>query len=663
MKRSPYKDATRTRAKYFPRDRVAVIYGKKRITWRELNQRIDRLGNALRDLGIKKGDKCALLFHNTPEFMETNLAIQGLGAIPVPVNYHYVERELEYVLDNSDAVCLIFEADALGMVQGLKARLKKVKSFICKGDGLPEGILSYEGLISTHPDRDLKAEIDLDDIAVIIYTGGTTGFPKGVMLTYRNMQSNQEALSSYLMCLLPPVEEMELKIYAKNEFQRRLLDTLSGTLASVKSLFSEPDLADKVVVLELKPSGGFSIPPIAVTTREGRMKAFSGMPSKYDLLIQVSLGEEFREFSELSIYPYTLKGKLALIPKLLKRALSGSTKIEGAAELRSKLLKLNFRTPKDEEPVNMLALPPLFHLASYAMWLGFWILQKGSMVLTGSPSFDPKEVLELIENEKVTSVFMVPAMWKRFLEYPDMERFDLSSVKVALTGAALLLAKYKKRMLGVFPNALILDAFGQTEMAPVATIKVDGEASEVKDRSVGKLLSGIELRIVNDKGEDAKDGEVGELWYRGASVMKGYYRDEEKSRQVIDAEGWFRSGDLAYRGEDGEIYTVERKGECINTGGEKVFPLEVEEIIQKHPQVADICVIGVPDEDWGEAVRAVIVLKKGAEVTEAEIIEWCKGQMASFKKPKSIVFAQSLPLSPVGKIQRAQVKKSYGKTS
>jgi len=108
---------------------------------------------------------------------------------------------------------------------------------------------------------------------------------------------------------------------------------------------------------------------------------------------------------------------------------------------------------------------------------------------------------------------------------------------------------------------------------------------------------------------------------------------------------------------------VERKGECINTGGEKVFPLEVEEIIQKHPQGADICVIGVPDEDWGEAVRAVIVLKKGAEVTEAEIIEWCKGQMASFKKPKSIIFAQSLPLSPVGKIQRAQVKKSYGKAS
>lgn len=663
MKRSPYKDATRIRAKYFPRDRVALVYGEKRITWRELNRRINRLGNALSHLGVKKGDKCALLFHNTPEFIETSLAIQGLGAVPVPLNYRYVKKELEYVLENSDAICFIFEINVLGMVQGLKARLKKIKSFIGKGDDLPEGILSYEGLIREHSDRDLKTEVDLDDLAVIIYTGGTTGLPKGVMLTYRNLESNQEALISYLLCLLPPVEEMGLEVYAKNEFQRRLLDVLSSTLASVKSLFSEPDLADKVVVLELKPSGGYSLPRITVTTREGRMKAFTGMPPSYDLLIQASLGEEFREFSELGIYPYTRKGKLALIPRILQRALSGSTKIEGKAELRSRLLRLSFRTPKDEEVVNMLAIPPLFHLASYAMWLGFWLLQRGSVVLADSPSFDPQEALELIEKEKITWVFMVPAMWKRFLEDPGMEKFDLSSVRVALTGAALLPGKYKKRMLEVFPNALVLDAFGQTEMAPITTIKVDGETSGVRDRSVGKLLSGLELRIVNDKGEEVKVGEVGELWYRGPTVMKGYYKDEEKSRQVIDPEGWFRSGDLAYRGEDGEIYTVERKGECINTGGEKVFPLEVEEIIQRHPQVAEICVIGVPDEKWGEAVRAVIVLQEGAEATETEIIEWCRGQMASYKKPKSIIFAQSLPLSPAGKIQRAQVKNTYGKAS
>ncbi|UCD83298.1 MAG: AMP-binding protein, partial [Deltaproteobacteria bacterium] len=306
MKRSPYKDATRIRAKYFPRDRAAVIYGKKRITWRELNQRINRLGNALRDLGIKKGDKCAFLFHNTPEFIETNLAIQGLGAVPVPLNYRYVERELEYVLDNSDSICFIFEMDALKMVQDLKGRLTKVKHFICKGDNLPEGIISYEELVGSHPDRDLKAEIELDDVAVIIYTGGTTGFPKGVMLTYRNLQANQEALTGYLSYLLPPVEEMESELYAKNEFQRRVLNTVSDTMGAVKPLFSEPDLADKVVVLETETSSGISIPPVTITTREGKMKPFTGKPPKYDLLINVKLGDDFREFRELSIYPYTL---------------------------------------------------------------------------------------------------------------------------------------------------------------------------------------------------------------------------------------------------------------------------------------------------------------------------------------------------------------------
>jgi len=153
---------------------------------------------------------------------------------------------------------------------------------------------------------------------------------------------------------------------------------------------------------------------------------------------------------------------------------------------------------------------------------------------------------------------------------------------------------------------------------------------------------------------------VGELWYRGPSVMKGYFRDEEKTQEVLDADGWFHSGDLAYRGEDGEIYTVERKQECINTGGEKIFPQEVEEIIVTHSQIEDVCIIGVPDEDWGETVRAVVVPREGETMTKEEVIEFCRGKMAGYKKPKTVVFAPSLPMSPVGKVLRAKIKELYG---
>jgi acyl-CoA synthetase (AMP-forming)/AMP-acid ligase II len=221
--------------------------------------------------------------------------------------------------------------------------------------------------------------------------------------------------------------------------------------------------------------------------------------------------------------------------------------------------------------------------------------------------------------------------------------------------------KYKKLILRYFPNAMVLDAFGQTEMAPVTSIKLSAEEDKVVDRSVGKILAGIEVRIVNDEGKDISDGEIGELWYRGPTIMKGYYKDEEKTKMAIDQEGWFHSGDLAYRGPDGEIYTVERKKECINSGGEKIFPLEVEEVILDHPKVDNVCVIGIPDEEWGEIVRAIVVPRKDAEdLTEGEIIEWCKGKIASYKKPRSVIFTDKLPLSPVGKVLRAKIKEEFG---
>ncbi|MHA1784257.1 MAG: class I adenylate-forming enzyme family protein, partial [Candidatus Helarchaeota archaeon] len=233
---------------------------------------------------------------------------------------------------------------------------------------------------------------------------------------------------------------------------------------------------------------------------------------------------------------------------------------------------------------------------------------------------------------------------------------------VCLTGAAVLRGKYKKKLLNFFPNAVVVDAFGQSEMAPVATMKIDGDPNLIKDRCVGKILEGLQIKVVDDDNNPVKDGEIGELCYKGPSVMKGYYNDPEKTSQTIDADGFLHSGDLGYV-KDGEIYIVERKKECINTGAEKVFPLEVEEVIYENPKVDQVVVIGVPDEEWGETVRAVVIPKKKHKntITAVEIMDWCKGKIAGYKKPRSVIFAKEFPISPVGKVLRAKIREQFGK--
>jgi len=151
----------------------------------------------------------------------------------------------------------------------------------------------------------------------------------------------------------------------------------------------------------------------------------------------------------------------------------------------------------------------------------------------------------------------------------------------------------------------------------------------------------------------------GEILYRSNTVMKGYYKDEEKTREVME-DGWFRSGDLGYLDENGEIRVADRKKECINTGGEKVFPLEVEEVIAKHPKVEDVCVIGVPDEEWGARVRAVIQLKAGEQAEPKEILDFCRTELAGYKIPRSVAFVDELPRSPVGKMLREKVREMHG---
>ncbi|MHA1425029.1 MAG: class I adenylate-forming enzyme family protein [Candidatus Helarchaeota archaeon] len=658
-----FKEAIYIKAKHYPKDRIAIIYGDEKITWKELNSQINKMANALKNLGIKKGDKVAFLFYNSPQFIITNIGIQELGAIPVPMNFRYVASEMEFLLNNSDAVAFIFDDDALPELQKIRDRIPNVKVLIHDGPNTPGDILNYEQIIRDARDKEIKVDLDENDIAVIIYTGGTTGRPKGVMLSYENILSNEEMALAFLSGLLPPVSELNEPFFAKNETQRRLLEYTDSITGIPEVFFENPEMQDKVIVVETPSEVGPSLAEMTYAIREGKLKTFVGKPpeGEYHGLVHLELAKRLREYANVTTLSYSRRGKMILIFKMLKLMLQKKIRVEGEKAVAKALKKALRNRPEREEIETSAMVPPLFHLASYAVFLISWMFRGSTVVFLASKGFNAKELLEIIEREQLKTLFLVPTMWKRVLDELETSRrqYNLSSLSICLTGAAVLRGKYKKKILEYFPNAVIVDAFGQSETAPVTTMRVDGDVDQVQDRCVGTILDGLEMKVVDENNNPVPDGEIGEICYRGASVMKGYYKAPEKTAQAIDAEGFLHSGDLGYV-KDGQFFIVERKKECINTGGEKVFPLEVEEILIEHPKIDQVVVIGVPDEEWGESVRAVVILKQGETMTEEEVMQFVEGKIASYKKPRSVVFAQQFPISPVGKVLRAKIREQFG---
>jgi len=670
MGKSPFKKMFDIKADNYPKDRLAVVYGNIRRTWKEEKDRINRLVYSLKNkLKVKKGDNVAILFHNRPEFIESNIALEAIGARPVPVNYRFVKSELEFLLNNSDSIGLMFESELLDLVLKTKPDAPKVRFYIGTKDPdnpLPDGMFDYETLIKEGKNKNTKADVDWNDTCVIIYTGGTTGRPKGVMLSYENIIVNQEATTNLLATALPSVKDLDYPHYGRNKGQVKLLDVLYLFLGQMFSkLYSDPE-DKKVIIFELPTlEGAVPVPPLTLKQVEGKLKMFNGKAEKYDVLFEGSLIDQIRDLVNTLPKSYSKKGKISMFPGLIWKFIFGGVHMEGSFKDRMHIIGSLAAKPEIENIQRMFLTPPMFHLAAYALFVLNWLISGAILVFPESPSFDPAQTIKLMEDEKVTWTFFVPTQWKWITDYLDEQRpdFHLESLKVAFSGAALLHAQYKKKILTYFPDALLLDVFGQTEMAPAASVKIDGEIDTIKERSVGTVVPNIEVKIIDEEGNQVPDGEIGEILYRGPSVMQGYYGDPEKTAEAIDKEGWLHSGDLGYY-KDSELFTVERKKECINTGGEKVFPLEVEEVLLEHPKIKEACVIGVPNEDWGNIVRAVVIPKgglvPGEDITEEEIIEFCKDKMAGFKRPRSVVFAIEFPISPVGKVLRAKIHEEFG---
>jgi acyl-CoA synthetase (AMP-forming)/AMP-acid ligase II len=283
-----------------------------------------------------------------------------------------------------------------------------------------------------------------------------------------------------------------------------------------------------------------------------------------------------------------------------------------------------------------------------------------------------KEWMATIQKEQATRAMIVPTMLKRVIDDPDFSKYNLSSLKVITYGAAPMPFEVISKAIKVMPWARFINAFGQTETASTITTLgpedhiIEGTEEEQQKKlkrltsSIGKPLSDVEVKIVDDEGRALPTLEVGEILARGPRVMTGYWKDEQKTSQVMTSDGWLRTGDLGWMDEEGYIYLAGRADDMIIRGGENISPEEVEEVLHSHPKIEEAAVIGVPDPEWGQEPRVMVVLKKGEAATSEEIMEYCRSRLAGFKRPRSVVFIDALPRSAMGKVLRKKLREQYG---
>jgi acyl-CoA synthetase (AMP-forming)/AMP-acid ligase II len=489
-----------------------LVCGDVRLTWKELNERVNRLANSLAALGVEREAKVAVLALNCHKYIEIYYAVAKLGAVSVPVNFRLSMEELAYVINHSDAEILIADAMLMDAAKEILPKLKNIKQRISL-EAPEEGWLHYDALLEDSSDAEPEVAVDEDDLCQLQYTGGTTGLPKGVMLTHRN----------YITSVI-------------------------------------------------------------------------GM---------------------------------------------------GLA---------NFFTAGDAT----LQVLPIFHTAWWPILLHHCAGGKGVIV----KRFDFNEILSIAEKEKVTHINMVPVLFSWLLDFPDLDKYDLSSIKYLSYAGAPMPADLMKRCIDKF-GPIFQQGYGLTEAAPLATILKEEDQCRLEGppeltrriSSAGRESLVTEVRVVNDEHRDVPVGEVGEIIVRGKNIMKGYWKDPELTAKAL-RDGWLHTGDMAEVDEYGYIYIVDRKHDMIITGGENVYPYEVEQVLYEHPAILEAAVVGLRSEKWGEEVTAAVSLKQGMEATEKELIAFCRERIAGYKCPKKIVFMEAVPKSALDKVLRRQVREA-----
>ncbi|KLU58685.1 long-chain-fatty-acid--CoA ligase FadD13 [Peptococcaceae bacterium CEB3] len=331
---------------------------------------------------------------------------------------------------------------------------------------------------------------------------------------------------------------------------------------------------------------------------------------------------------------------------------------EGTLDVvKNAMLRTAGRADVDMSQRVFLAIMPICHSNSiWATLITFWV--GGVNVIFPSGKFDPEKVLQLIEKERVTTTSMVPTMITRIVELPEAvkAKYNLDSLTSLGSSSAPLLTKTKEAALLFFKNARFSEGYGSTETGALTTLRHRDQLRKV--RSIGKANPGIEIKLLDEDGHEVKQGEVGVLWAKAKSAFLGYYKEPEKSAQARRGE-WVTAGDMAFMDEEGYYFLVDRKNDMIISGGENVYPAEIEEVISKHPAVAEVAVFGIPHKQWGEEVKAIVILRENQAVSQGELQEYCKEQLAGYKRPRSIDFVADFPRTATGKVLKRVLKEPF----
>ncbi len=492
-------------AKKFPTT-IALKDTERKFTYPELNRRVNRLAHGLMEMGLEKGDRVVVLMENSIEFIELYLATAKTGLVIVPINFRLVGREIEYIVNNSDAKALVVHDEFAPTVDEVKKELKNLKpdGFVVVGDSR-KGYHEYESFITGKPETEPEIGVDSKDTWILIYTSGTTGKPKGVI------RSHESHIAFYL-------------------------------INGIDFGFSEHD--------------------------------------------------------------------------------------------------------------NCMNVMPLCHINS--TYFTFTFLYIGASVYVHpARSFKPEEILEIVERDKITFISLIPTHYNLILSVAeDVKKYDVSSIKKLLCSSAPARKSVKKAIMNFFPGVQLYEGYGSTEAGIVTVLKPGDQLRKLG--SIGYESLGTDfIKILDESGKEVPTGEIGELYSRGPMLFDEYYKLPEKTVESFRGE-WFSAGDMAKQDEEGFYQIVDRKDNMIITGGENVYPSEIEEVISGHPDVFDVAVISLLDDKWGEKVVAVIIPQPGSDpgFDENAINDFCRNKLAGFKRPKKVIFItpDEMPRTPTGKI-------------
>ncbi|HUS83299.1 MAG TPA: long-chain-fatty-acid--CoA ligase [Dehalococcoidia bacterium] len=382
-----------------------------------------------------------------------------------------------------------------------------------------------------------------------------------------------------------------------------------------------------------------------------------GMPGYDDLLASGSDDEVYVEIDEqdATVLMYT-SGTTALPKGVILTYLTLSVYVVNT---------MSPANPEETPEVTLLSVP-VYHVAGLtAIMSSIW----GGRKLVILPQFEPQLWLDSVQNERVTHSFVVPTMLKRIMDQPDFDKYDLSSLQLITYGAAPMPYEVVRKAVGVFKCGL-MNAYGQTESTSTMTYlgpedhQIEGNEEEKAKklqrlRSVGRPMDDIEVAIMDRDGNVLPAGKEGEICVSGSRIMREYHGQKEATEAAVK-DGWLHTGDVGYLDEDSYLFITGRTKDLIIRGGENISPGEIESALEDHPKIAEAAVIGVPDVEWGEKVMALIVLRPGEAMTKDEVVQHCKGRLASFKAPEEVAFVEELPRNPLGKVLKTELRKVYG---